>query len=437
MLKKRTSLYGNIVHLFLWQGSTYLVPLIVTPYLARVLGLESYGIYGFSLAVVAYGVLFSDWGFNLSATQKAAKLAHQPELLRELFWNTLLAKLVLAAIALVALVGFLIFVPELRAIWGTLLASSVAILATALSANWFLQGLQLMGTFAASAVIGRLFVIPLTLLFVHGPGDLIIAAGIQAATQLLSAAVSMIVSARAVDLRPLGVDLRHAFEQVKDGWYQFISSFSISLYTSANAVFVGLLAGAVQAGLLTSSQRIAWAFQGLAIPINIALYPQIIRLIEEDQPRAVRMMAYALGVQASFTALLSLALFLVSADVVPLVLGPAYDQAIPVLRMMASLPFLAGVTSVLGTNIMLPIGLKRSYTASLVAAGLVNVILLSVLSSRFGAMGGAVSAIVTELFLLFTMLSILYAKRSILQKMLQPNNRIPAGLIAEGGSSPA
>ena len=97
------SLFKNILHLFIWQGSTFLVPLIVTPYLARVLGINEYGVYGMMIGVIAYASLIPEWGFNLSATQKVARAMDDEEKLRELFWATLLARIMLAALALAML----------------------------------------------------------------------------------------------------------------------------------------------------------------------------------------------------------------------------------------------------------------------------------------------------------------------------------------------
>ncbi len=410
-------LYRNIFHLFIWQGSAYVVPLIVTPYLARVLGLESYGIFGLSLAVVSYGVMLTDWGFSLTATQRVARAVDEPDLLRRLFWGTLLARIVLALLSFLLLGAAILLVPSFRAIWPPLLASSIAIVATALSANWFLQGLQFMGAFAASALAGRLLTLPLMLIFVHRPGDVVVAVTIQSATQLLSAVVSLVISARLARLGPAEWDMRNAFSQIHDGWLQFASSLSVSMYTQFNAVFVGFIAGPAQAGLLTGSQRILQAFQGLAMPVNMAVYPQVNLLTEKNPAGAFRMMFRVLAMQTAFAVCLSVAMYFVSTFLVRSFLGPDFAQAVPVVQTLALMPLLAGITNVLGSNVLLPIGLRLSYTIALISAGVVNAVFLIALSGRFGAVGGAISAVGTEVFLVSAMAAILYANRAILLRM--------------------
>lgn len=411
------SVRQNIFHLFLWQGSNYLVPVLVTPYLTRSFGLSSYGVFGFSIAVSAYVVLLTDWGFGLSATQKVARASDDPDRLRDLFWSVLSAKIMLGLLALAALFVATLAVPELRAIWPMLLAASLAAVSTALSASFFLQGLQDMSAFTTSALVGKLLIVPLMLLFVHRPADMFVALLIQNGTQLVSAIASIVISARRVPLLPARFDAAGGWIEIKDGWHQFLSMFSVSLYTQANTIVVGLTAGAVQAGLLTSSQRISQAFQGLVIPVNLAVYPQVSRLSHSDPPSAVRLMARVVAGQALFSSLLSIIMFVVARLIVPVFLGKAFEPSLPVVQVLSALPFLVGITNVLGTNILLPLGLKGSYTASLAIAGAVNLVALLVLTPRLGALGGALSAVITETLLCLMMGGTICFQRAIFARM--------------------
>lgn len=401
----------NIVQLFVWQGGNYIVPLIVTPYLARTLGLHAYGVFGLTLAVMSYCMLVTDWGFGLSATQKIAFAANDPVKLRTIFWNTMAAKMLLGTGTMAVLAVTIVLIPQLRAIWPALSAASLAILATALSSDWFLQGMQRMGSFAVASLCGRLMTIPLMLIFVHRPEDVAIAAVIQGLSQALSAMASIVISSRLVPLWPMDTRIRAAFLEIRDGSHQFISNLSVSMYTQANAIFVGVGAGAAQAGLLTSSQRISQAFQGLVVPINLAVYPMVNRLMVEDRPAAIRLMIRVLIGQALFAFGLSAAMYLAAPAIVPLFLGNEFEGAIVVVRILALLPFLIGVTNVLGTNMLLPLGLKRHYTGCLIIVGVFNIIALCILAPRYGALGGAACAALTEAILVCLMASVLWRRR--------------------------
>jgi len=73
MFKNKNStinrLSGNFFSLMMLQAINYGAPLIIIPYLVRVLGIDLFGHYSFIMAVIMYGVIVSEYGFDLSATK--------------------------------------------------------------------------------------------------------------------------------------------------------------------------------------------------------------------------------------------------------------------------------------------------------------------------------------------------------------------------------
>src|SRR4249919_3276743 len=63
----------NAGSMFFLQVATYLLPLLLIPYLTRVLGIEKYGVVAFGLSMVQMVCVLTDFGFNLSATYRIAR----------------------------------------------------------------------------------------------------------------------------------------------------------------------------------------------------------------------------------------------------------------------------------------------------------------------------------------------------------------------------
>ncbi|GAB7217999.1 hypothetical protein OS42_46130 [Dickeya oryzae] len=85
-------LLKNILSLISIQGANFLIPLITLPYLVRVLEPSGYGYLSFAIAVTQYFVLVTEYGFNLSITQKIALVRDDLVRVSEIFWTVLFCK---------------------------------------------------------------------------------------------------------------------------------------------------------------------------------------------------------------------------------------------------------------------------------------------------------------------------------------------------------
>ena len=62
---KKKSVRKNYIYNVLYQILIIILPVITTPYLARRLGAHGIGIYGYTISIVTYFVLFGTLGINL------------------------------------------------------------------------------------------------------------------------------------------------------------------------------------------------------------------------------------------------------------------------------------------------------------------------------------------------------------------------------------
>ena len=60
----------NVTSLSGLQVVTYLFPIIILPYLFRVIGPEKFGLIAFAQAFVQYFMILTDYGFSVSATKE-------------------------------------------------------------------------------------------------------------------------------------------------------------------------------------------------------------------------------------------------------------------------------------------------------------------------------------------------------------------------------
>ena len=130
----------DVFYLLALQGLTYVVPLLVLPYLMKVLGAEKFGYIGFSLSVAQYLMLLVDFGFNLSATKRIALAKDDQEDLNRIFSATVYAKMVLLLVSFLLLLG-LSLVPEFAVYRTTMLVMFLVVMGQAGLFVFLFQGL--------------------------------------------------------------------------------------------------------------------------------------------------------------------------------------------------------------------------------------------------------------------------------------------------------
>ena len=412
------SLKRNFASVFAWQGMNYLIPLVTLPYLARVLQPEQFGVLGFATSVVAYAAMFTDWGFGLSATQAIAAHRDDPAALRRIFWNTLAAKCLLGLVSAAALAGLVAAVPGLRP-YGFLLACAwLQVAGGMITADWFLQGMEMMGRFAIASSIGRVLPLPLIFLFVHAPGDVAAAALIQSASALVAGAISLrLAAATGVPGRP-AASVGGVVDSIRGGFYLFLSSASVSLYSNLNTLIVFTVAGPVEGGLFVGADKLRRAAQGLITPISVVMYPRISNVLSRDRSAGFEMIRTLLLAQGGFTLLLSVATWITAPLVVRIILGPSYLDAVEVLRALAPVLFLVGINNVLGIQMLLPLGLKREFLLSVTIPGVLSLAYMPTLAYAYGAVGVAVALSVTELLVNVVAGWFLYRRSEAVRRMV-------------------
>ena len=140
--KKR--IFKNILSLSILQGGNYILPLITIPYLLRVIGIDYFGLLAFANAIVVYFLIFSDYGFDLSATNKIAIFRENRSKVNDVFCSVLLIKLTIASIGFLILLLMTYLISKLSLHREIYLYTYGLVFGQALIPLWLFQGMEKM-----------------------------------------------------------------------------------------------------------------------------------------------------------------------------------------------------------------------------------------------------------------------------------------------------
>ena len=100
---ERRVVMGNVASLTSLQAITYVLPVIIMPYLFRIIGPEKFGLIAFAQAFVQYFAIITDYGFGISATKEISLCREERRKVSCVFSSVITVKILLAVLSLLAL----------------------------------------------------------------------------------------------------------------------------------------------------------------------------------------------------------------------------------------------------------------------------------------------------------------------------------------------
>lgn len=406
--KKR--LLSNFFSLSILQGANYVLPLITLPYLVRVLGPEKYGLIAFAQAFIQYFNILTDYGFNLSATREISIYRDDLQKVSEIFSSVMVIKFGLLVLSL-AIMSVLVFsFWKFRQDWLVYYLTFGTVIGQVLFPVWFFQGMEKMKYITFLNITAKLIFTFAIFIFVRQASDFIYVPFLNFLGFLIAGVMALWIIFKDFGIGFRAPSLASVSHQLKEGWYIFISTMAISLYTVSNTFILGIFTNNTIVGYYSGAEKIIKAVQGLLNPISQTIYPYISRLASESKDRAIRFIRKLTYLVGGGSFVLSLVVFVFAGTIVKILLGNQYLESIAVLRILAFLPFIIGLSNIFGIQTMLAFNYKKAFSSVLISASLINIVLAFILVPLYKHIGISFAVIISEIFVTVSMFLYLYHK---------------------------
>jgi PST family polysaccharide transporter len=398
MAGARGRVLKNALALSIAQLAGYILPLFLLPYTAVILGPVNFGILAIIQALNIQCVIVVNYGFPFSATRQVALAKQDHAELASILVNVWAAKFLLTLACLLVSLAACTLIPPLRPYLIAYLCGFLALLGVVFFPDWFFQGVEEMKWITFNSVLPKLVLLPLIFVFVKRPDDY---------WKLL-----LILSMNSVASGVMGIVLVHRWlgcrfpmprpglvaTQLRSGFVTFLSCAAQNLNASLNTLILGALGGSAVVGFYSAAQKVVNAVLQISwMAVSQALYPFFCHKFHVNFKGAAQRLRQIIFIIAAVTFAGALAASLFAPTLVRACLGVKYASTIPIFQVLIFLVCAASISSLLGMQGLLGLGLERDYLRILATGALLNIALSWLSIKAFGAIGLALAVVFLEL----------------------------------------
>lgn len=394
--RERRVVLDNVAALSILQAVTFFLPLLIIPYLFRVLGPDKFGLIAFAQAFVQYFVILTNYGFNISATREISICRHDLAKVSRAFSSIMAIKILLTLLSVLILSGIVFGVARFRSDAGVYVLSFGAVVGSTLFPVWFFQGIERMKYITRLNIVVGIISALLILVLVHGPKDYLLVPLINSAALIAIGLWGQVIVFRNFDVTLKLPERDHLGEELKAGWDVFLSVAAINAYTTTRVFLLGLLTNNSITGFYSIAERIALAFQTFPLDsFSQALFPRLSKIFHKSKPKALKLMRQIQRI-TTILALLTLPFVIIFADpLVTLVCGGDYLETVISLKLLLVAVFFVSANA-FRVQFLLVSGKTRIYSRIHVGAALVGLPILLVCVPAFSYIGAALATILIE-----------------------------------------
>lgn len=368
---KHNTFYKNTLWQYGLQILKYLFPLLLIPYLTRILGTEGYAVYAYVLSFMGVVQTIADFGFTLSGTKKVVDLRGDTTALSRLVGAITVARLMLLCGLFFCVMVVTRFIPIMAentvyVIWAFFATAGRTVLP-----DFIFQGNERMGPLTTRYFASKGVQVALTILLVRGPGDLILVAVADVLSEIVDIAWSYRAQKRMFGVGIARPTFKESFEELRVSAIYCVSNVSSSLFSGFTTVIIGLA--------ITSKTDIAFwsltlttvnAVQSLYTPIANSLYPHMIKNRDFGFARKLALVALPVLV-------LGIVAYCALSKPIMLVLGgPEYVGGAHVMWMISPIFIFSFYGILIGWPVLGAMGHVKELTVSTLFTGIVNVVSL-------------------------------------------------------------
>lgn len=390
----KKSVTKNYIYNLAYQVLIIILPVITTPYISRVLGVENIGIYSYTLSISAFFILFGSLGIALYGKREIAYLQKDKKGYSKAFWEILILRTITMSISLIIFYFVFARTGDYKIYYRILM---LEIVANCIDISWFFQGLEEFKKTVIRNMIVKLISVVCIFVFVKNKEDLYIYFIIYVLSILVGNGSLWLYLPRFLEkvrLKELKV-----FKHIKSTFSLFLPQIAVEVYTLLDRTMIGMIiTDKSEVGFYDQGQKIIKMLLTIITALGTVMLPRIANTYANGKKKKIiKYMRKSFNMVYLLAFPMIFGIISISKDFVPKFFGQGYDKVALIMGVISPIILFIGMSNVIGTQYLLPTKRQKEYTISVVCGAVVNLIMNFCLIFKYGAIGASIGTVIAEL----------------------------------------
>lgn len=379
----------NFLYNIIYQIFIFIIPLISTPYISRILGVNNIGIYSYTYSIVYYFMLVSMLGINNHGARTIAKIQNDKNEKSREFFSIYSIQLSLSLLMVICYIVFIFCSNSEYKLF--MMIQSIYLISVIFDINWFFFGLEKFKITISRNIIIKLLSLVLIFVFVKCENDLWKYCLIMSLSTLISQMYMWLFLRKEIEFTK--ISFRDVNKHIKPCIILFIPVIAYSIYRVMDKTLIGLLSNTYELGFYESAEKV------LNIPISIytalgtVMLPHMSKTSDDEFSKKINY-SFKLGFFTTIPILTGL--FVVSKDFTILFFGYDYLKTSLIIKILLPSILFSLIANVVRTNYLIPKKMDNIYIMSTMIGAIINLIFNMIFIPIYGAIGACIGTILAE-----------------------------------------
>lgn len=387
---KKNFLYSGILTV-----SDYFFPLLIYPYISRVLGVENIGICNFVDSIINYFILFSMLGINVVGIREIASVKDNAIKLNKTFSSLFILTAITTFISSIALIICIFYISELIPYRRLLLLGLIKLIGNFFLIEWFYKGVENFKYITNRTIFVKICYTGAIFLFIKQQTDYDIYILLTALMVAVNSIFNCFYARHFLNFTVHGIILKKFIKPILILGMQL---FLTSMYTSVNVAYLGFISTKAEVGYYATATKLYAVVISLYQAYTGVLLPRMSYLISNNEKQKFLSLIYQ-SIEILFACSIPVVIFSVifSPEIIMLISGPGYAGAVTPARIVFPLILIIGYDQIMMIQILMPLKKDKALFVCSIIGAITGIIMNLLLVPYYKSIGSAIVWLVSEI----------------------------------------